>query len=94
MVALYKDDFYKIDNTGLIGRMYDSVPTQLATDKRNYVISAATGKKKIEKDLERLHDLLDSKTVLPCYNVLNPSIALSQTRDNETFKLYFILEEL
>ena len=88
IINLYKDDFLKIDNTGLLGRMYDSVPTQLATDKRSYVISAATGKKKIDKDLERLHDLLDSKTVLPCYNVLNPSIALSQTRDNETFKLY------
>ena len=88
IIGLYKDDFYKIDNTGLIGRMYDSVPSQLAADKRSYVISAATGKKKIDKDLERLHDLLDSKTVLPCYNVFNPSIALSQTRDNDTFKLY------
>ncbi len=68
--------------------MYDSVPTQLATDKRSYVISSATGKKKIDKDLERLHDLLDSKTVLACYNALNPSVALSQTRDDDTFKLY------
>lgn len=88
IINLYKDDFYKIDNTGLIGRMYDSVPSQLATDKRSYVISAATGKKKIDRDLERLHDLLDSKTVLPCYNVRNPSIALSQTRDSSIFKLY------
>ena len=88
IINLYKDDFFKIDDTGLIGRMYDSVPNQLATDKRSYVISAATGKKKIDKDLERLHDLLDSKTVLPCYNVLNPSAALPQTRDNDTFKLY------
>ncbi len=88
IISLYKDDFFKIDGTGLIGRMYDSVPTQLATNKRSYVISAATGKKKIDKDLERLHDLLDSKTVLPCYNVLNPSIALPQTRVDDTFKLY------
>lgn len=88
IIALYKDDFFKIDGTGLIGRMYDSVPAQLATNKRSYVISAATGKKKIDKDLERLHDLLDSKTVLPCYNVLNPSIALPQTRVDDTFKLY------
>lgn len=88
IINLYKDDFFKIDDTGLIERMYDSIPTQLATDKRSYVISSATGKKKIDKDLERLHDLLDSKTVLPCYNVLNPSIALPQTRDNDTFKLY------
>jgi hypothetical protein len=88
IIDLYKDDFFKIDDTGLIGRMYDSVPTQLATDKRSYVISAATGKKKMDKDLERLHDLLDSKTVLSCHNVLNPSVALSQTRDDDTFKLY------
>ena len=88
IINLYKDDFFKIDDTGLIGRMYDSVPTQLATNKKSYVISAATGKKKIDKDLERLHDLLDSKTVLPCYNVLNPSITLAQTREDSTFKLY------
>ncbi len=88
IINLYKEEFFKIDNTGLIGSMYDSVPAQLATDKRSYVISSATGKKKIDKDLERLHDLIDSRTVLPCYNVLNPSIALSQTRDNDQFKLY------
>lgn len=88
IIDLYKADFFKVDETGLVGSMYDSVPAQLATDKRSYVISAATGKKRIDKDLERLHDLLDSKMVLPCYNVLNPSIALSQTKDNNTFKLY------
>ncbi|MBQ7416521.1 MAG: ATP-binding protein [Acidaminococcaceae bacterium] len=88
IINLYKDDFFKIDNTGLIGRMYDSIPSQLATDKRSYIISAATGKKKIDRDMERLYDLLDSKTVLPCYNVRNPSMALSQSRDNDTFKMY------
>ncbi len=88
IISLYIDDFFKIDDTGLMGSMFRSVPTQLATNKKNYVIATATGKKKIYKDLERLHDLLDSKTVLPCYNVLNPSIALPQTRDDDTFKLY------
>ena len=88
IIDLYKDDFYKIDNAGLIGRMYDSVPIQLAIDKRSYVISSATGKKKIDKDYKRLYDLIDSRTVLPCYNVFNPSVALAQTRDDETFKLY------
>ncbi len=88
IINLYIDDFHKIDNTGLTGRMYDSVPSQLATDKRSYVISSATGKRQVDRDLERLYDLLDSKTVLPCYNVLNPGIALSQTRDNDVFKLY------
>ena len=88
IIDLYKDDFFKIDKSGLIGRMYDSIPGQLAIDKRSYVISAATGKKKLDKYQERLYDLLDSKTVLPCYNVRNPSIVLSQTMDSDVFKLY------
>ena len=88
IISLYKDDFYKIDGTGILGSMYDSVPAQLATGKRSYVISAATGKRKTDRDLKRFHDLLASKTVLPCYNVLNPSIALAQTKDAGRFKLY------
>ena len=88
IISLYKDDFYKIDGTGILGSMYDSVPAQLATDKRSYVISAATGKRKTDKDLKRFHDLLSSKTVLPCYNVLNPGISLAQTKDTGRFKLY------
>lgn len=88
IISLYQDDFFQIDDTGLTGKMYGSVPAQLAIDKRNYVISAATGKKKTRKDLERLHDLLDSKTVLACYDVLDPNVALSQSRDDDAFKLY------
>lgn len=88
ILRLYEDDFFKLDETGLTGRMFDSVPSQLASDKRNFVISAATGKKKTRKDLERLVNLTESRTVLPCYDVLNPSITLLQTRDNDRFKLY------
>ena len=88
IINLYIDDFKKIDPSGLIGKMYKSIPSQLATKKKKYLISRATLKRKTNKDVERLSDLLDSKTVIPCYNTTNPSIALSQTRDDDTFKLY------
>lgn len=88
IITLYIDDFKKIDSSGLIGKMYESIPSQLATDKKRYLISQATGKRKTKKDRERLSDLIDSKTVLPCYNTRNPSVALSQTKDDDTFKLY------
>ena len=32
--------------------------------------------------------MIDSGLVLPCYNVCNPSISLSQTKDIDCFKLY------
>ncbi|MDC7279110.1 AAA family ATPase [Butyrivibrio fibrisolvens] len=88
IIDLYIDDFKKIDSSGLIGKMYESIPSQLATDKKKYQISQATQKRKTNKDVERLSDLLDSKTVIPCYNSTNPSIALSQTKDTSTYKLY------
>ena len=88
IIDLYIDDFKKIDASGLIGMMYKYIPSQLATKKRRYVISAATEKRTTKKDLERLSDLLDSKTVIPCYNTTDPNMTLSQTQDNDTFKLY------
>lgn len=88
IINLYIDDFKKIDSSGLIGKMYESIPSQLATNKKRYKISRATGKRKTKKDEERLADLLDSKTVIACYNTFNPGMTLAQTRDNDTFKLY------
>ena len=85
---LYIDDFKKIDSSGLIGKMYKSIPSQLATKKKRYVISKATQKRQTNRDVERFSDLLDSKTVIPCYNTKNPSSALSQTQSDDTFKLY------
>ena len=88
IIDLYIDDFKKIDSSGLIGKMYESIPSQLATSKKRYMISRATGKRKTKKDVERLADLLDSKTVIACYNTYNPGITLAQSRDDDTFKLY------
>ena len=88
IIDLYIDDFKKIDRSGLIGKMYESIPSQLATNKKRYMISRATGKRKTQKDLERMSDLLDSKTVIPCYNTYNPGVALAQSKDDDTFKIY------
>ena len=88
ILELYYDDLKKIDSSGRITDMYKSVPCQLAVKKKHYVITAATGKQKTRRDEERLFELIESGLVLPCYNVLNPGISLSQTKDVDCFKLY------
>ena len=88
IIDLYIDDFKKIDGSGLIGKMYESIPSQLATNKKKYMISKAIGKRKSKKDMERLADLLDSRTVIVCHNTFNPGMTLAQSRDDDTFKLY------
>jgi predicted AAA+ superfamily ATPase len=88
ILDLYYDDLKKIDSSGRISAMYKSVPSQLAGKKKHYVISSATGKQKTRKDEERLFELIESGLVLPCYNVTNPGVSLSQTKDLDCFKLY------
>ena len=88
ILELYYDDLRKIDDTGRMTDMYKSVPAQLASKKKHYVITSATGKQKTRKDEERLFELIESGLVLPCYNVLNPNISLAQTKEAARFKLY------
>lgn len=88
IINLYYDDIRKIDDSGRMSDIFNSIPSQLALKKNRFVISSATGKQKTNKDEERLFDLINAKIVLPCYNVRNPNVALSQTRDSEAFKLY------
>lgn len=88
ILELYYDDLKKIDASGRITDMYKSVPCQLAGKKKHYAVTTATGKQKTRKDEERLFELIESGLVLPCYNVLNPGVSLSQTKDMNCFKLY------
>jgi len=88
IIGLYIDDLKKIDPSGRLSDIFNSVPSQLALKRKRFVVSAATGKQKNVKDEERLFDLVDSKTVMPCYHISQPSVGLSQTRDVDKFKLY------
>lgn len=88
ILELYYDDLKKIDETGRITDMYRSVPCQLAAKKKHFAITTAIGKQKTRKDEERLFELIESGLVLPCYNVLNPTVSLSQSKDMNCFKLY------
>ena len=88
ILDLYKNDFRKIDNSGRISMLYDAVPSQLALNKKRFFLSKAVKKRVTTKDEELLFDLIDSKTVLIKYNVLDINSALQQTKDLDIYKLY------
>lgn len=88
IIELYKADFKKIDSSGRTSAIFESIPAQLAAKRNQFRISIATGKRPTNKDKERLFDLIDSKTVLPCYNITDPSSALTQAKDLDACKLY------
>ena len=88
IIELYESDFHKIDISGRISMIYDSIPSQLASNKNKFALSEALDKRITYKDEELLYDLLDSRTVLISYNVSQPNAALNLTKKLNQFKLY------
>ncbi len=88
IINLYEEDFKKIDPSGRISALYHAVPAQLAKDTRKYRITTAIGKRNNTKADELLYELIDSKTVLPCYNSTDPRASLADTKDFNSYKLY------
>ena len=88
IIDLYENDFKKIDPSGRISAIFRSIPAQLAKDIKKFRISEATGTRKTKTSEEQLYDLIDSKTVLICYNSTNPRFTLANTKDFNSYKLY------
>lgn len=88
IISLYEEDFKKIDSSGRLSAMYHSIPAQLAKDTRKYRITSAIGSRNNTKAEELLYELIDSKTVLPCFNSTDPRVSLADTKDFDSYKLY------
>lgn len=88
IITLYEEDFKKIDASGRLSAMYHSIPAQLAKDKKKYCMKSAISKTSSARTEELLYELIDSKTVLPCFNTTDPNVSLADTKDFDSYKLY------
>ncbi len=88
IINLYEDDFKKIDPSGRLSAMYHAIPAQLSRDLKRYRISTAIGGRKTIQTEALIYDLIDSKTVLPCYNVTDPRVSMSLTKNLDSYKMY------
>lgn len=68
--------------------IYDSIPSQLALHKKRFFITSATSNRYKNKNNQLLSEIIDSKTVIICYNTADPSVSLSQTKKIDDYKLY------
>ena len=64
ILTLYEDDFRKIDSTGRISLLFDSIPAQLAKNASRYQVSSVLKHERADTVLELVSELKDSKTVL------------------------------
>ena len=88
ILNLYEDDFMKIDPTGRLSLLFDSIPVQLNTNASRYKTSSIIGNESGEKILEFIAELKSSRTVLVSYHVNDPNAGMSNTKDISRFKLF------
>ena len=88
IITLYEEDFKQIDASGRLSAMYHSIPAQLAKDTKKYRLTSVIRKTSSARTEELLYELIDSKTVLPCFNTTDPNVSLADTKDFDSYKLY------
>lgn len=88
ILNLYEDDFWKIDDTGRLSKIFNAIPAQLSNNASRYQVSSILPTTRAEAALPLIARLEDSKTVLLSYNSNDPNVGLSSTVDLEHFKMF------
>ncbi|EPI46270.1 hypothetical protein HMPREF1582_01142 [Gardnerella vaginalis JCP8151A] len=88
ILSLYEDDFRKIDPTGKISAIFDSIPAQLMSNTSRYHVSSVLAGNRANTVLEQLAQLEDSGTVLISHHTNDPNSGMAQHKDLSKFKLF------
>lgn len=88
IINLYNDDLLKVDSSGVVSRMFLSIPSQLSRNASKYSFSSAVGSMSENKMTEAMQCLEESKVANVAYNVKDPSVGMGLTKDNGYFKIY------
>ena len=89
IINLYLDDFKKIDPSGKLSALFEAIPSFLARDVKKYRLTSVLSKRRSKHDDNLIYELIDSKTVLVSYNCSDPRVSLTQSKDIDSYKLYY-----
>ena len=88
IMALYEEDFGKIDDSGRAKALYDAIPSQLSRNAMRYQVGRAIDKERVDR-LENIVKVMDdSMTVNVAYHSDDPNVGLALTKNKEYFKMY------
>ena len=88
IIALYEEDFGKIESSGRAKALYDAIPAQLSRNASRYKVSTAIPDDKKDRIMSVIAEVEDSMTVNIAYHVDDPNIGLALTRNEDYFKMY------
>lgn len=88
IIALYEEDFGKIDDSGRAKALYDAIPAQLSRNVMRYQVSKALPDERAERIVNIVKEMEDSMTVNVVYHSDGPNAGLALTKNEEYFKMY------
>jgi len=88
IIALYEEDFGKIDNSGRAKAMYDAIPAQLNKNTMRYQVSKAIPEERAERVINVIKEMEDSMTTNVAFHSDDPNVGLALTKNLEYFKMY------
>ncbi|MBQ8241739.1 MAG: ATP-binding protein [Bacteroides sp.] len=88
IIALYEEDFGKIDSSGRAKSMYDAIPAQLSKNTSRYQVGNALPDEKVNRVINIVKDMEDSMTTNIAFHSDDPNVGLALTKDLEYFKMY------
>lgn len=88
IIALYEEDFVKIDESGRAKALYDAIPAQLSKNTLRYQIGETIKREKTERINNIITAMEDSMTVNVAYHTDDPNTGLALTKNDDYFKMY------
>lgn len=88
IIALYEEDFVKIDSSGKARAMYDAIPSQLSHNASRYQVGKTLTDEKPERVTNIIKLMKDSMTTNVAYHSDDPNVGLALTQNLEYFKMY------
>ncbi len=88
IIALYKEDFGKIDDSGRAKAIYDAIPAQLSKNTLRYQVGKAIPDEKVVRTISIIKDMEDSMTTNIAFHSDDPNAGLALTKNEEYFKMY------
>lgn len=88
IIALYEEDFGKIDSSGRAKVMYDGIPAQLSKNAMRYQVSTVIPHERVERVINIIKDMDDSMTTNIAFHSDDPNAGLALTKNEKYFKMY------
>lgn len=88
IIALYEEDFGKIDASGRAKAMYNAIPAQLSKNSSRFQIGSAIPDEKVDRITHIVRDMEDSMTTNVAFHSDDPNAGLALTKNEKYFKMY------